>query len=231
MEIYESEILGWESENGSLVFEGIEDSLKTIRMYKTTGISSWKWSVFSTLRKLKFFSIRRGNVEHVHKDFSLVAPESLEELHLDYVNIKKIHPKAFSNHENLIVLSVSGNQIEKIKRSMLPNPAKGLRYLTLIENRLKNLPNDMFIGMPNLVGISLVNNTIRFLTEELFAPLMGRGWGMYITDNDLYCCSDMKWIVNNKIKKQIMGKCKHPQILKNKEISQLEDFDFTHGLC
>lgn len=231
LEIYNSEILGWESENGSVVFEGTENTLETITMYKVNGMNSWKWSVFSTLRKLEHFSIGNGNLDYVNKDFSLISPKSLRKLHLDFVNLKSIHPEAFSNHEELIMLSLAANKLQEVKRSMFPNPAKELKYLILSHNKLKSLPEDMFIGMPKLVVISLEGNRIRFLSEEFFPPLIGRDWNMYINGNDLYCCTDMKWIVNKQIKERVVGRCSHPQILKDKEITQLEDFDFTHGLC
>lgn len=231
LDIRNSEILGWESEEGSVMFEGVEDSLKTIIMYNIVGLRSWRWSVFSTLKRLEYLGIRRADVGQIDKDFALVSSGNLQELHLDYANIQSIHPEAFAKLTELVTFSLSGNDLVAIKRSILPNPANELKNLYLMDNKLRNLPNDMFVGMPKLIQVSLVNNSMQHLSEETFYPLIGKGWVVYMEENDLYCCSDTNWIAKHQEKKQIIGKCEHPQILKGKAISQLTENDFTHGLC
>ncbi|XP_067138007.1 leucine-rich repeat-containing protein 15-like [Centruroides vittatus] len=231
LEVQNSEILGWETEDGSKMFEGIEDSLEKINMYQVTGLTSWRWSVFSTLKNLKYFMVRRAEVGQIGEDFALVAPTKLKQLYLDYANIKSIHKEAFVKHEELEKISLSGNDITEIKRSMFPNPAKKLTDIELTDNKLKTLPDDIFTEMPELLRVVLLNNKIQRLSEDTIYPLSRRQWLVNLIDNDLYCCSDMKWVVKKDFQKHIIGTCQHPHALMNKKIAELTEIDFSHGLC
>ncbi|XP_067138013.1 leucine-rich repeat transmembrane protein FLRT1-like [Centruroides vittatus] len=231
LDIRKSDVLGTESEDGSVMFEGAEDSLQVIRLFSVKGLNSWRWIVLSTLKNLQFLYILRGELRYVDKDFTTVAPETLTQLRLEFCEIRNLDKHAFSKHIMLKELSLQDNELTEIKRSMLPSPALHLRDLLLDENKLSNLPADMFTDMPALQKISLKNNNIKHLSVDTFKPLRGREFSIILNGNDLYCCSDFSWIVKDDVQKYFEGECKHPQIVDGKKIKDIKGKDFLHKLC
>lgn len=229
--IRKSEILGLETDDGSKMFQGAEDSLETIRLHSIKGLTSWRWSVFGTLKKLTILEVLRGELNDIRNEFTIVAPKTLTRLTLELCHIKHISPQAFAKHTILTELSLNGNELSELKRSMFPNPAENLKYILLDDNKLSVIPEDLFNGMHALNKISLKNNKIRHISIDTFKPLIGREFNVFLNDNDLYCCGDLVWIVEEKLQKMFEGNCKHPQILEGKQINSMKEIDFTHGLC
>lgn len=232
IEIYNSEILGVESDNGTLMFQGLENSLRRLYFYNVTGMDAWRWSAFTILQGLKTFIIRRGDLTSIKKDFSSISPESLSTVHLGYNKINYIQNSSFANHVALEEWELEGNEIADISRDMLPKPASQLRTIHLFENKIVTIPNDFFTEMPKLKYVFLAWNRIKFLSQEMFLPLQnGQQFLLDIRYNNIFCCSTTKFLVKAEYRECIMGGCMYPQGLKDKEIRTLTESDMDHGFC
>lgn len=232
IEMYNSEVLGLESDDGKEMFEGLETSLDSIYFYNVTGMDTWRWSAFTALKALRDFTIRRGDLVTLTKNFASISPSSIATIRFEYNKINSIHKNAFSNHVGLEEWDLGGNEIEEIDRSMLPKPANNLKSIKLLENKIAAIPDDFFTEMPNLKWVFMAWNRIKFLSQDLFLPMQkGQRFLFDVRFNEIFCCSTLKFMVTAEYKDTVDGSCAYPETLKNTNIRSLTQLDLDHGHC
>ncbi|XP_023229370.1 chaoptin-like [Centruroides sculpturatus] len=168
IQIFNTEILGLESDNGSEMFSGLENSLIAFYLQNVTGLPSWRWTAFSTLKGLKWFSIKNSDLINVREEFSSVSPLSIHDIKMEDNEIKYVSNYSFKNHEKLMYLSMDRNKIESIYRDVLPNPAINLKAVSFRGNRISVIPDDFFNNMPALENVWLNENKIKFFSMNTF---------------------------------------------------------------
>ncbi|XP_067138015.1 leucine-rich repeat-containing protein 15-like [Centruroides vittatus] len=223
-------IYGWESENGSVAFAGAEESLNSISLRDIKGIKSWNWSVFAVLKNLQTLDVVSSELGPISENFKHIPSEKLETLFISDCEVDYIEPHAFSKYENLKWLTLQSISLTKVNRSMLPTIARRLESISFTGNKLRNLPEDIFTNMPVLEAVYLNKNNFHHLPFEVVKPIIhNKNWRIALMDNDIYCCSDMAWVIPFGLK--IPAICKYPQHLRGYQLGLLRKADFDHGIC
>ncbi|XP_067138022.1 leucine-rich repeat-containing protein 15-like [Centruroides vittatus] len=230
LKILSCSVYGWESEDGNIAFAGAEESLNYIRLFRVKGIKSWNWSVFAALKNLQNLDIIRSELGPIGENFKQIPYKILESLAISNCEIDYIEPHAFSMYENLKLLSLENLNLTEVHRSMLPTMARRLESISFIGNRLSNLPKDIFTNMPALEAVYLNNNHFHHLPFEVVKPIIhNKDWRVVLMENDVYCCSDMAWVIPFRLK--VPAICKFPKKLRGYQLGLLRKADFDHGIC
>lgn len=228
--IYESEILGFENNDGSSMFGESAKSLMRIFFQKLTGISAWRWNAYNVLVNLTHLTITSSDLDKIEDDFPILV--SLKVLDLSFNNIEYLHKNAFTNLTNLEYLRIDNNKIDNVHRDLLPNPATELEILSFKNNEIIVIPNNFFSNMPKLKKVYIEGNKIKFLSSEIFQPLiLGQRFNINLKDNDLYCCLELRFLIKADYRFHIDGFCKYPQALKGKPLSELKSSDLYKAKC
>ncbi|XP_016838257.1 insulin-like growth factor-binding protein complex acid labile subunit isoform X2 [Nasonia vitripennis] len=126
------------------------------------------------LRQLESISIVDTKIVELDR----TAFDGLKELfvvNLTRNGLTNIHPDTFQNNSGLSLLTIANNplKLQASKRSssdyLLDAPS--VTELDVSGNQLSRLPKRAFSKMTNLAYISLKNNRLNYVDEDLFAPL------------------------------------------------------------
>ncbi|XP_023211790.1 connectin-like [Centruroides sculpturatus] len=227
LKIFDSIIMGLEDEVANVP----EEKLERLTFNNTEGVDSWRWSSLSSLQNLWSIEIRNSDFSSVNEDFALISPIKLALIDLSNNNIDFIDEYAFSPFKKLYDITLNNNKINKISRTMFPNPANFLKTLKISDNKIQTFPNDIFVNMPVLEEVVLNNNNVKILDMKTFLPLMNRKIKIKIENNDIYCCSYLSWMIENKSKIKFTGECKRPSHLSGKRIEKLTISEFDNAEC
>ena len=85
--------------------------------------------------------------------------KKVKELHLHSSLIKEIEIDAFDNLKKLVVLRLSGNQIEKLPQ--FPKNLVNLKLLMLDNNKLVSLKSDLFVNLVRLIELDVSSNLVK----------------------------------------------------------------------
>ena len=96
----------------------------------------------------------------------------LQELWLQYNELKGLEPGIFSELAELRVLYLNNNGLETLDSDLF-SALERLQELTLYNNGLTELPADVFANLSELEGIWLHDNEFATLPAELFSSLSG----------------------------------------------------------
>lgn len=120
---------------------------------------------FSTLKQLTELKFSH-NALHTLSTGLLTANTKLEIADLSYNNISSIGKVVFFLH-SLKNLNMQNNNLELIDFTL----PFSLTYLDLRSNRIRNIKNDVFLGLNNLNTLKLNNNLLETVLSDLFKPL------------------------------------------------------------
>ncbi|XP_023212400.1 insulin-like growth factor-binding protein complex acid labile subunit [Centruroides sculpturatus] len=208
----------------------VVDIHHAIYLSTVKGIKSWNWSVFAALKNLQSFDIDSSELGPIGENFKQIPHKILEGLAISNCEIDYIDPHAFSTYENLKLLALIKLNLTEVNRSMLPTMARRLKSISFIGNKLRNLPKDIFTNMPVLEAVYLNNNRFHNLPFEVVKPIIhNKDWRVVLMENDVYCCSDMAWVIPFRLK--VPAICKYPQQLRGYQLGLLRKVDFDHGVC
>ena len=84
-----------------------------------------------------------------------------------------------SELKSLVRVSIQGNQLMSLKRSMLAGPDNGvrLRQFSAAGNKLTNVDVDAFENMENLYIIDLSRNELSEIDIDMFRRIQAKAWG------------------------------------------------------
>ncbi|XP_015591263.1 leucine-rich repeats and immunoglobulin-like domains protein 1 [Cephus cinctus] len=113
-----------------------------------------------------------NNIEYINSNYNNPFARdgnNLEILSLGNINIRKIHPDAFSYMNNLKSLNLSHNQISDLDTKIFSRTLH-LETLFLNHNELSTIPD--VCGLPQLESLSLQYNKIRSVSANTFCDTM-----------------------------------------------------------
>lgn len=114
-----------------VAFKGLEDSLEILLITECSFMNTWDWSVLKTMKKLMRLDIVEGDMVSIDEDVREISSLNLKDISFSRNRIAHIYDYAFADFTELMVLTLSNNLIEEVKRSMLPNPANQLLHIDL----------------------------------------------------------------------------------------------------
>ncbi|GIY14884.1 hypothetical protein CDAR_462831, partial [Caerostris darwini] len=95
-------------------------------------------------------------------------------------------------------------------------------------NKIRFLPPGVFEDLPHIKVVSLSNNTLSSLPEDVFSPLWKPDIYLDLRGNPIKCDSRILWTVTSETKpERIIGKCVHPKQLFGKNIDDLTEEDLN----
>lgn len=206
-------------------FEGLEDILTDFRVAGTQYITHWDWSQLSKLRRITLIDITNVQLGPIMP--KLPSLPSLKTLGITTADINEISYEAFRDLTGLVILDLSHNEINVIKRNMLPKPALHLQVLTLNHNKLKNIPANLFQDIPDIKEVRLSDNLIMSMEENPFAMLLGRLQVLYLQDNPLSCDCRMQWLVDARFPFEFVGDCMQPPEFQGVSLRHLHKMHLT----
>eukprot|EP00057_Strongylocentrotus_purpuratus_P012167 XP_011666641.1 PREDICTED: slit homolog 3 protein-like [Strongylocentrotus purpuratus] len=119
----------------------------------------------------------------------------LQELNLEYCQIRNLHPLVFSGLESLQKLSLKGNNIQQIPDDIL----SGLGQVNIIDlegNQILYLDEQMFSNNWKLTNLSLADNKLTRFNQRTFKPILSSISSLDLSMNPIDCNCDLKWLVN-----------------------------------
>ncbi|GIY09976.1 uncharacterized protein CDAR_448511 [Caerostris darwini] len=212
---YNSQIMSLS--DSDIAFEGLEDSLEELRATEGHYTAQWDWQQLRKLRKLQLIDINMIQLGSVSEPFPPL--KSLIALGIMGAGIGYIHPRAFADLSELIILNLKDNQISSVKRSMLPSK---LSFLDFSNNELSVLPKDLFQNLPHLVHVALGNNRLTALPEDTFQWPMQNLESLFLLGNQLVCDCRMRWIKGRRIPIEFYVKCAKPDSLAGKDLRSVK---------
>lgn len=117
--------------DSDVAFEGLEDCLETLIVQECLLHSGWSWHHLKNLKVLTELHTMHAGLEDIGEDVKDIAHLNITNLFFTKDQISYIADTAFATFRNLVTLSLKMNEIETLKRSMLPNPAYNLQQLIL----------------------------------------------------------------------------------------------------
>lgn len=175
-------------------FDGLEESLEELHITRTKEPSNWSWPNMKNLKKLKNVEFMQSPLYFVGRVFAEIGSGSLQTLKVSFSNASKIHPQAFSDLKNLSAVEFARNSIVNMSRTMFPNPAPKLTFISLRYNKLDVLPEDMFTNMPALNLLDLSQNYLKTFPEKMYAPLWDQFGYFSNAGNPLTCDCNLRWL-------------------------------------
>lgn len=173
---------GWQHNLISLDLSGMSNYI----------ISTEKLKQFKSLRRVHLSRLRQTSL--TTEDF-LEFGANLEELHINFGDLKSVKNNAFKNVHSLKVLDLAENRIEQIENdafvnlghslttlqlshafsskmgTLQPEPLKylwNLRHLDCSNNKIKNVPDTTFQLLKKLKIVELQDNDIEAIHPETF---------------------------------------------------------------
>ncbi|GFR15998.1 slit-like protein [Trichonephila clavata] len=208
-------------------FKGLEDTLKVFRATNCVYASNWEWTQLERLNKLKVLEISSSNLVEIEDDFLKISNCPLENIDFRDNSIQYIPNKAFSTFKDLTRLTVDKNALTSVIRSMLPVPAKKLYSLGFSNNKIRELPLNMFSEMPALRYLYLEGNEIQILDAQTFTPIWKKLKIAFFTGCPIRCDCSISWLPKMKQKVRLVhGTCYSPANLKDRKITELVEDDF-----
>ncbi|KAM4652717.1 osteomodulin [Discoglossus pictus] len=119
--------------------------------------------VFGKLTHLVQLFLHHNELEEIPAPL----PSSTERIFLNFNKISKIRDNDFQGLVNLTMLDLCNNQINNIRGKTL-SKLKGLMQLNVCSNNLLSMPGTL---PPNLMYLSLENNSISRIPEDYFTTL------------------------------------------------------------
>ncbi|GFU33613.1 uncharacterized protein NPIL_226171 [Nephila pilipes] len=209
-------------------FIGLEDTLKAFKVTNCVYASNWEWTHLENLNKLQVLEISSSNILEIEDDFLKISKCPLENINFRDNDIENIVYKAFSTFKDLTRLNLDKNSLKSVVRSMLPIPAKKLYSLGLSNNKIRELPHNMFSEMPSLRYLYLEGNELLLLEAQTFTPIWKKLKIAFFTGCPIRCDCSISWIATMKQKVRLVhGTCSTPAKLKDRKITELTTDDFV----
>ena len=120
-------------------------------------------------------------------------PSSVTEVHLDRNTITTIPPSATSKLKNCVLLSLSQNHLTKISQQMFSGLAS-LERLFLDGNNIFYIQPGAFSSLSNLIDVRLANNNLTLLPSDVFASTHPKPLTLSLGENPLMCNWRLKWV-------------------------------------
>ena len=112
-----------------VAFEGLEDTLTELRSIEAEYVAQWDWRHLRNLKSLSLIDVHSMVLEAVEDPFPRLP--ALTALGIIRAKISYIVDNAFSDLPKLTIINLQENDITKIKRNMLPDPAEHLAVIDL----------------------------------------------------------------------------------------------------
>ncbi|GFQ71395.1 toll-7 [Trichonephila clavata] len=211
--------------DSDVAFVGLEKSLKNLTVEESTIYSGWNWKHLKKLTGLMEIRTVKAGLDEIDWDIADISLLNLLSLQLMQDSISYIDDWAFARFKALKVFSLKNNLIPEVKRSMFPDPATNLIQINLSQNKIEELPLDIFTNMPNLVSILLAENSIVTIDMKTFAPVWSQLYKIDLLDNPLRCDCRLKWLMDRKFPENTRAECREPLKLNGTRIIKLHPDD------
>lgn len=201
------------------------DELRLLHIENTKVFRGILWELLKPLKSLKIINVYFNTVKKLGKDFSENAPIGLEQLTFYATETKTIEQGVFNEFTNLDKLAIDACRLENLQRDILPIPWNG-RVIYLNENKLSEIPVDMFSQMPNLQTLGLRGNQIATIPESAFEGTGGKLEYLMLQSNPIKCDCRIEWLVKKK-PPALSGTCETPKALHGKELKDVSLSDLN----
>ncbi|XP_055629540.1 protein artichoke [Toxorhynchites rutilus septentrionalis] len=154
-------------------------------------LAELKERVFEDLPNLQAVHLQQNNLQYI-SPYSFYRSPSIVYLNLSTNQFRNLDSVGLHSVRNLEVLDLTGNSIRKIT----PNPLRGLDWLVelkLDDNQICGIQGEPFATMPRLRVLSMRNNRMSRVPEQIFRNLRTNIAILDVDGNPLDCNCDMLW--------------------------------------
>ncbi|XP_054707920.1 slit homolog 1 protein-like [Uloborus diversus] len=206
-----------------VALRGLEDSLHLIEIFNSTFSKSWNWSQLARMSQLMEVLVHDSQLQEITDGISNIRHLEIQSFAFQRNNIERIDEFAFSPFTKLNRLTLDGNQLTEIKRTMLPMTANFLTIIGLSGNRIRYLPHDLFSYMPSLKSVYLSGNPLYTIEEVVFKPVWRQLHLLLFSGTPLSCDCRIAWITRqDNSNKYIHAECQNPSKLRGRTLSSLQ---------
>lgn len=132
-------------------------------------ISEFPPSIFVQLTKLQVLNLSDNKLESLPRDL-FENQQQLTELYLSANYLQSLLTDLYAKNTHLKILDLSFNKITAIEVNINLNPS--LVVFLLNNNKIRNVPRELFENLAYLEILSLANNEIHFISDDVFQRLI-----------------------------------------------------------
>ncbi|XP_035222628.1 uncharacterized protein LOC118195433 [Stegodyphus dumicola] len=118
-EIYFNETELTSFSDTDIAFDGLENTLTKISISGSKYVAQWEWSQLRNLQRIESIVINATSMYST--DRTILVPNVIK-LFVTQSEVSFIYDKAFQALNRALYISLSGNNIHELKRSMFPKP-------------------------------------------------------------------------------------------------------------
>lgn len=176
----------------SNLFDGFDDNLTMVEIKRGRGLEFLNWGAFGRLKNLERLLVFASDFPKLDRSFSQM-PKSLSRVMIQGVSLEFVEEGAFHGLD-IRDLEISFTKLQTVSRKIFPVPAACLSVLSLRQNRIRFIPEDMFSEMPALNLLDLSNNALMTLSEATVAPVLRNLRLLELSNNYYFCDCNLTWV-------------------------------------
>uniref|UniRef100_U5EQI6 Putative membrane glycoprotein lig-1 n=1 Tax=Corethrella appendiculata TaxID=1370023 RepID=U5EQI6_9DIPT len=173
-------------------FEGL-DSLDALILAHNQ-LSEVPANVFRHLTLLNSLELEGNSIKHIDKDAFVGLESNLQYLRLGDNDLHMIPSESLRILHRLRHLDLRSNNISTISEDAFLGFGDSITFLNLQKNDIKTLPP--FENLNSLETLSIQNNKLVNIPEEVVEPIIDTLRVVDIMDNPLICSCDLVWFPN-----------------------------------
>ncbi|XP_064488269.1 uncharacterized protein LOC135400362 isoform X2 [Ornithodoros turicata] len=152
------------------LYESLDETLYMMEIKRGLSMDHFNWTSMQRLSSLQRLYIFSSNLMRIGPEFSTM-PQSLTHVMVQGGDLEVIEDGAFAGLQ-LRDLEVSYTKLTTLSRQIFPPAADKLEVLSFRNNKLRHLPDDMFVDMPSLNLLDLSANELVTLSEKVLKPVL-----------------------------------------------------------
>lgn len=174
------------------LFDSFDDNLTMIEIKRGRGLEFLNWGAFGRLKNLERLLVFSSDFPKLDRSFSHM-PQSLTRVMIQGGTLEFVEDGAFHGLD-IRDVEISFTKLQTISRKIFPMPAASLSVLSLRNNIIRSIPEDMFSEMPALTLLDLSNNALMTLSEATMAPVLKNLRLLEISNNHYFCDCNLTWV-------------------------------------
>ncbi|GFT80508.1 LRRCT domain-containing protein [Nephila pilipes] len=204
------------------LFDEPPQNLQTVEILhieNTNVFRGMTWELLQNFTRLRILNIYFNSIPSLGSDFSDQVSDSLEQISFYDTETELLKPGVFMGYRDLDKVAFDRCGITTLTRNIFRRPSN-IRFIYFNYNKIKVIPNDMFVEMPLLETLSLRENEIVTLPAPAFDGTLSTIKYLLLEGNPLTCDCRLHWLFRNK-PERLSGTCDSPSGYRGLE---LKDF-------
>lgn len=211
------------------LFDEPPQNLRTVEILhieNTHVFRGMSWDLLQNFTSLRILNIYYNSIPSLGSDFSDEVSDSLEQISFYDTQTELLKPGVLMGYRDLDKAAFDKCGITTLTRNIFRRPSN-IRFIYFNYNKLKVIPNDMFVEMPLLETVGLRENQIVTIPVLAFDTNFSNMKYLMLEGNPMNCDCRLYWLIRNK-PDHLSGECDSPSVYRG---LKLKDFKTGNLVC